>query len=60
VLQCEECKAISETGEGWVAFLVSDEEERAVELHAAEFCAAQRQVVVYCPECAKREFGEPA
>jgi hypothetical protein len=30
VLECEECAVISETAEGWVAFVVS-EEQRAVE-----------------------------
>jgi hypothetical protein len=57
VLECEECAVISETAEGWAAFVVSDEEERAVELNAAESYIEQRQVVTYCPECAKREFG---
>jgi hypothetical protein len=57
VLECEECAVISETAEGWVAFVVSDEEQRAVELDAAESYMEQREVVIYCPECAKREFG---
>jgi hypothetical protein len=36
---------------------VSDEQQRAVELDAAESYMEQREVVIYCPKCAKREFG---
>ena len=57
MLECEECAVISETAEGWVAFVVSDEQQRAVELDAAESYMEQREVVIYCPGCAKREFG---
>ena len=57
MLECEECAVISETAEGWVAFVVSDKKQRAVEFDAAESYMEQREVVIYCPECAKREFG---
>ena len=44
-LTCEECgreQAASERG--WQAYLATDEDEPA-------------EVVVYCPDCAAREFG---
>ena len=45
-LRCVECgreQAASEPG--WKAYLTTDEDEPA-------------EAVVYCPECARREFGE--
>jgi DNA-directed RNA polymerase subunit N (RpoN/RPB10) len=44
VLRCEECG--KEESHDWRAYLtVVDEDE-------------PEEVVVYCPDCAKREFGE--
>jgi hypothetical protein len=46
-LVCEECGAVTgERAPGWRVFLVSDEEELAL-----EDC-----VVSFCPACAAREF----
>ena len=54
-LRCEECGAVAhEAARGWRAVrvpLVDDMEE--VEAHGP------RELVAYCPECARREFGEP-
>ena len=45
-LQCEECDRVSREGErGWKAYLTAEED-------------APAQAVVYCPECAAREFRE--
>lgn len=44
-LECVECGRVSRENErGWQAYLTDDEDEPA-------------EVVVYCPECDKREFG---
>jgi hypothetical protein len=47
VLRCEECDALCDYGEGWIAHLVDDEEEPEQDAY----------VVVFCPRCAAREFG---
>ena len=46
-LRCVECGATSETGEGWMAALAdtTDDEE-------------PDEIVLYCPECWRREFGD--
>ena len=45
-LRCVECGREQPNGEcGWKAYLTTDEDEPA-------------QAVLYCPECATREFGE--
>jgi hypothetical protein len=45
-LQCVECGRVSRDGErGWTALLTVDEDDPV-------------DVVVYCPECNQREFGE--
>ena len=45
VLQCEECGEVSEgSARGWWALPSDDEHEPA-------------EVVVYCPDCAREEFG---
>jgi hypothetical protein len=46
-LTCEECGAVSETGEGWKACLGEEWETDESLL-----------VVVYCPGCYERRFGE--
>ena len=46
-LECVECR--NEAGEiapGWQAYLVSDPDAEGDE-----------EIVVYCPDCARREFG---
>jgi hypothetical protein len=44
-LRCVECRCEQAAGElGWKAYLTTDEDEAA-------------EAVVYCPECATREFG---
>jgi hypothetical protein len=47
-LQCVECrkKPSYEDAADWQAFLVGDPDIRELE-----------EVVIYCPECARREFG---
>jgi DNA-directed RNA polymerase subunit RPC12/RpoP len=48
VPKCVECGREKSAGErGWKAYLTADEEEPA-------------EAVVYCPECAEREFGDRA
>ena len=46
VLKCEECQRSSETGLGWIALIVDDDEDSDWETY----------VVTYCPACAAREF----
>jgi Zn finger protein HypA/HybF involved in hydrogenase expression len=46
LLRCEECECASRTARGWIAQIVDDRE-------AAQ---GQRDVAVYCPVCAQREF----
>jgi hypothetical protein len=46
-LTCEECGAVSKTGEGWKACLGEEWETDESLL-----------VVVYCPGCYERRFGE--
>jgi Zn finger protein HypA/HybF involved in hydrogenase expression len=46
LLRCEECECASHTARGWIAQIVDDQE-------AAQ---GQRDVAVYCPVCAQREF----
>jgi hypothetical protein len=46
-LTCTECGREQAAGErGWRAYPTTDEDEPA-------------EAVVYCPECAAREFGSP-
>jgi hypothetical protein len=46
-LQCVECrKEVGEIALGWQAYLVGDPDTEDDE-----------EVVVYCPDCARREFG---
>jgi hypothetical protein len=46
-LTCAECGRQKTEGErGWRAYLTTDEDEPA-------------EAIVYCPDCAVREFGEP-
>lgn len=46
-LQCAECKQVSDQGAyGWAAFLSEDLDG----LEPTEVC-------VFCPDCAKRQFG---
>ena len=46
-LQCVECrKEAGEAAPGWQAYLVSDPDTEYDE-----------EIVVYCPDCARREFG---
>ena len=47
MLRCEECHAVCEYAAGWAAYRIDDEEEPE----------AAGSVLVYCPECAEREFG---
>ena len=47
MLRCEECDAVCQYGEGWVAYRVGDDETPA---------AASAHVVAYCPTCAERKF----
>jgi hypothetical protein len=44
-LRCQECPATSADGRalGWVAFLTRDDPP---------------EIIIYCPICAEREFGE--
>lgn len=42
MLRCEECHAVCEYAAGWIAYRIDDEEEP--------------EIVVYCPQCAEREF----
>ena len=56
MLRCEECgrRAESEVkAHGWRAYLT-------VEADVEEADTAPDGLVVYCPECAEREFGEDA
>ena len=46
VLKCEECQCSSETGFGWIALIVDDEDDPEWEPY----------VVAYCPACAAREL----
>jgi Zn finger protein HypA/HybF involved in hydrogenase expression len=48
-LRCAECGAESADGRGWRAYLVVGPE------HDEE----TEEAVVFCPECAAREFDEP-
>jgi hypothetical protein len=46
-LECVEChKEAGEIAPGWQAYLVSDPDAEGDE-----------EIVVYCPDCARREFG---
>jgi hypothetical protein len=46
-LACAECAAVTTILErGWRALLTDDEHE-------------PKHIVVFCPECAEREFGPP-
>ena len=45
MLRCEECDAVCEYAEGWIAYRIEDEERPEAPY-----------VVVYCPRCAEREF----
>ncbi len=46
-LECVECrKEAGEIAPGWQAFLVGDPD-----------IEGEEEIVVYCPECARREFG---
>jgi hypothetical protein len=47
LLRCEECDAVCEYAEGWIAHLIDDDEEPKQDSF----------VVHYCPACAAREFG---
>ena len=45
-LECVECrKEAGEIAPGWQAYLVSPDTE------------GDEEIVVYCPDCARREFG---
>jgi hypothetical protein len=46
LLHCEECGCVSEDALGWIATVIDDEEQLAVDPY----------VVSYCPPCAEREF----
>ncbi len=46
-LVCVECGLRSETAPAWRAYLAGDPRE-----------AADDEVAIYCPDCAKREFGD--
>jgi len=46
LLCCEECGCLSDVARGWIGQIVDDHESTE----------AQRDVAVYCPVCAQREF----
>jgi ribosomal protein L44E len=46
MLRCEECDAMCEYAEGWLAYRIDDEDESE----------GPGYVAVYCPQCAEREF----
>lgn len=46
LLRCEDCGALCDYGEGWIARLIDDDEEPGQASY----------VVHYCPACAAREF----
>jgi Zn finger protein HypA/HybF involved in hydrogenase expression len=46
LLCCEECGCLSDVARGWIGQIVDDHESPE----------AQRDVAVYCPVCAQREF----
>ena len=45
MLRCEECRCVSETGKGWLAFIAEDPDDGEGPL-----------VCTYCPPCAEREL----
>jgi hypothetical protein len=45
-VRCEERRCISEDARDWIAKLIDDDEEPGYESF----------VVLYCPDCAEREF----
>jgi hypothetical protein len=47
-VRCEECHCISDDGRDWIAMLTGDDEE------------PESSVVLYCPDCAEREFERQA
>jgi hypothetical protein len=46
MLRCEECGCLSESGKGWLGYIVEDHEEEGEETI----------VCTYCPPCAEREL----
>jgi hypothetical protein len=48
MLRCEICVSNDDEARGWRAFLASGEDENEAEV----------EVVIFCPACAEREFGE--
>jgi len=48
MLRCDECSTTTADGVGWRAFSIADDAE---ENEPAE-------VTIYCPACARREFGD--
>ena len=45
MLRCEECRCVSETGKGWLAFIAEDPDGDE-----------PPEVATYCPPCADREL----
>jgi hypothetical protein len=45
MLRCEECGCLSESGKGWLGYLVEDPED-----------GEDPVVCTYCPPCAQREL----
>jgi len=46
LLCCEECGCVSHKARGWIGQIVDDQ----------EVADGERDVAVYCPVCAQREF----
>jgi hypothetical protein len=45
MLRCEECGCLSESGKGWLGYIVEDPED-----------GEEPIVCTYCPPCAQREL----